>query len=387
MIVDRRAAARRARAPARAAHARARADVLTPAAVKRMAGRRSRPRRSRRAGSRYLETLHPKSIALGLDRVRDRARAPARRHRLPGRSPWAARTARARRARCSTRCCAAQAIASGCTRRRTCCATTSACASTARRSTTRRWSRRSTRSRTRASPPTADAAHVFRVRHAGRAVAVRARRASTRSILEVGPGGPARRGQRRRRRCRRAHVGRPRSRRLSRPHARGHRTREGRHLSPRTAGGVRRARSAAQRRRRTRAAIGARCSASAATTATSTRARSGATSVPRGERFGLPHPALRGAYQLANAATALAALDVPARPPAGRARRRSARAADACRTAGPLQVLPGRPTIVLDVAHNPHAARALARCLGAMGFHPRDARGVSACSPTRTSTA
>ena len=34
-------------------------------------------------------------------------------------------------------------------------------------------------------------------------------------------------------------------------------------------------------------------------------------------------------------------------------------------------MLPGRPAIVLDVAHNPHAARALADNLGAMGFHPR----------------
>ena len=38
---------------------------------------------------------------------------------------------------------------------------------------------------------------------------------------------------------------------------------------------------------------------------------------------------------------------------------------------GRLQVLPGRPTIVLDVAHNPHAARALATALATMGFHPR----------------
>ena len=34
-----------------------------------------------------------------------------------------------------------------------------------------------------------------------------------------------------------------------------------------------------------------------------------------------------------------------------------------------MQVLPGRPTIVLDVAHNPHAARSLASGLGDMGFH------------------
>ena len=54
---------------------------------------------------------------------------------------------------------------------------------------------------------------------------------------------------------------------------------------------------------------------------------------------------------------------------------------------GRFQVLPGRPTIVLDVAHNPHAARALAAALGSMGFYPetfavcamladKDVRGV-----------
>ena len=31
---------------------------------------------------------------------------------------------------------------------------------------------------------------------------------------------------------------------------------------------------------------------------------------------------------------------------------------------------PGKPAIVLDVAHNPHAARVLAATLGAMGFFP-----------------
>jgi dihydrofolate synthase/folylpolyglutamate synthase len=35
---------------------------------------------------------------------------------------------------------------------------------------------------------------------------------------------------------------------------------------------------------------------------------------------------------------------------------------------GRMQVLPGRPTIVLDVAHNPQAARSLADGLGDMGF-------------------
>jgi dihydrofolate synthase/folylpolyglutamate synthase len=32
-------------------------------------------------------------------------------------------------------------------------------------------------------------------------------------------------------------------------------------------------------------------------------------------------------------------------------------------------VLPGRPTVVLDVAHNPHAAQVLAAAAGTMGFH------------------
>jgi dihydrofolate synthase/folylpolyglutamate synthase len=39
--------------------------------------------------------------------------------------------------------------------------------------------------------------------------------------------------------------------------------------------------------------------------------------------------------------------------------------------AGRFQVLPGRPAIVLDVAHNPQAARVLADALSAMGFYPR----------------
>jgi dihydrofolate synthase / folylpolyglutamate synthase len=37
---------------------------------------------------------------------------------------------------------------------------------------------------------------------------------------------------------------------------------------------------------------------------------------------------------------------------------------------GRFQVLPGRPAVILDVAHNPHAAATLAQNLGSMGFHP-----------------
>jgi dihydrofolate synthase/folylpolyglutamate synthase len=38
---------------------------------------------------------------------------------------------------------------------------------------------------------------------------------------------------------------------------------------------------------------------------------------------------------------------------------------------GRFQILPGRPTVVLDVAHNPHAAASLAANLGDMGFFDR----------------
>ena len=87
---------------------------------------------------------------------------------------------------------------------------------------------------------------------------------------------------------------------------------------------------------------------------------------PAGRRHGLPFPALRGAYQLANAATVLAVLDL--------LRDRLHVGAGAIRDGliavdlpGRFQVLPGRPAIVLDVAHNPHAARALAATLESMG--------------------
>jgi dihydrofolate synthase/folylpolyglutamate synthase len=86
---------------------------------------------------------------------------------------------------------------------------------------------------------------------------------------------------------------------------------------------------------------------------------------PFGARSGLPYPALRGAYQLNNASAALAALDA--------LRERLPVSMDAVRRglvevtlAGRFQVLPGRPVTILDVAHNPHAARALARNLDSM---------------------
>ena len=88
----------------------------------------------------------------------------------------------------------------------------------------------------------------------------------------------------------------------------------------------------------------------------------------KGARRALPMPALRGRWQLKNASVALAALDELAdRLPlsAGEVKR----GLTLVRLPGRLQVLPGRPSIVMDVAHNPHAARALADGLGDMGYY------------------
>ena len=88
-----------------------------------------------------------------------------------------------------------------------------------------------------------------------------------------------------------------------------------------------------------------------------------------GRRGGLAHPALRGARQLANAAAAIAALGaLRLRLPVGMQDVRNGLAR--VELPGRFQVLPGRPTVVLDVAHNPQAARVLADNLGEMGFFP-----------------
>ncbi len=91
---------------------------------------------------------------------------------------------------------------------------------------------------------------------------------------------------------------------------------------------------------------------------------------PGGGRYGLPFPALRGAHQLGNAATALVTLDALRErlPVSGGAVREGLVHVE---LPGRFQVLPGRPTIVLDVAHNPQAARVLSDALSTMGFFPR----------------
>jgi dihydrofolate synthase/folylpolyglutamate synthase len=83
----------------------------------------------------------------------------------------------------------------------------------------------------------------------------------------------------------------------------------------------------------------------------------------------LAYPALRGANQLLNACAALGALEV--------LRDRLPVTAQDVRMGlanvelpGRFQVLPGRPSVILDVAHNPHAAAVLAQNLGSMGYFP-----------------
>ncbi|HEX9278456.1 MAG TPA: bifunctional tetrahydrofolate synthase/dihydrofolate synthase [Casimicrobiaceae bacterium] len=91
---------------------------------------------------------------------------------------------------------------------------------------------------------------------------------------------------------------------------------------------------------------------------------------PGGARHGLPYPALRGVYQLANAAAALTALDaLRTRLPVDMGAVRDALVS--IELPGRFQVLPGRPVTVLDVAHNAQAARVLADTVAAMGFHPQ----------------
>jgi dihydrofolate synthase/folylpolyglutamate synthase len=91
----------------------------------------------------------------------------------------------------------------------------------------------------------------------------------------------------------------------------------------------------------------------------------------RGKRIGgLAYPALRGANQLVNAAGVLAALQAlhERLPVPVQAIRQGLATVE---LPGRFQIVPGQPTLVLDVAHNPHSVAALALNLDAMGFYPR----------------
>jgi dihydrofolate synthase/folylpolyglutamate synthase len=86
----------------------------------------------------------------------------------------------------------------------------------------------------------------------------------------------------------------------------------------------------------------------------------------RTRRASLPLPSLRGEHQLRNAAAGLAALDcMRERVPVDMGAIR--RGLVEVELAGRFQVLPGRPVVVLDVAHNVQAAERLADSLARMG--------------------
>ncbi len=90
----------------------------------------------------------------------------------------------------------------------------------------------------------------------------------------------------------------------------------------------------------------------------------------RGRRYsGMAYPALLGANQLINAAGVLAALSAlrDRLPVTAQAVRNGFALVD---LPGRFQIVPGQPNLVLDVAHNPHAAAALAANLDAMGYFP-----------------
>jgi dihydrofolate synthase/folylpolyglutamate synthase len=90
----------------------------------------------------------------------------------------------------------------------------------------------------------------------------------------------------------------------------------------------------------------------------------------RGRRYsGLAYPALRGANQLVNASGVLAALEAlrSVIPVTAQAIRNGLALVE---LPGRFQIIPGQPALVLDVAHNPHAVAALTENLDAMGFYP-----------------
>ena len=86
-------------------------------------------------------------------------------------------------------------------------------------------------------------------------------------------------------------------------------------------------------------------------------------------RHGLPLPALRGSYQLGNAAAALAALHAlnDKLPVSQGAIKQGLLEVE---WPGRFQLLPGRPVTVLDVGHNAHAAIAMERALADMAYFP-----------------
>lgn len=82
----------------------------------------------------------------------------------------------------------------------------------------------------------------------------------------------------------------------------------------------------------------------------------------RAPRYALPYPTLKGQFQLYNASAALAALsELSSQLPVTLTDIR--RGLVEVSWPGRFHVMPGRPAIIFDVAHNPHAATALAATL------------------------
>ena len=87
------------------------------------------------------------------------------------------------------------------------------------------------------------------------------------------------------------------------------------------------------------------------------------------KRLGLALPALRGTHQLINASTALASLEcLSSQFPVSQDAVRKGLAK--VELPARFQVLPGKPTVILDVAHNPESAQMLSDSLDKIGFYP-----------------
>ena len=104
-------------------------------------------------------------------------------------------------------------------------------------------------------------------------------------------------------------------------------------------------------------------------------------------RSAMAYPALRGVNQLLNASAAIAALAAIeansanadevsiakmsiAKTPIVISQSAVRQGLMMAELPGRFQVIPGRPTVILDVAHNPHAAGVLAQNLDSMGYAP-----------------
>ena len=88
------------------------------------------------------------------------------------------------------------------------------------------------------------------------------------------------------------------------------------------------------------------------------------------KRLGLALPSLRGNHQLVNASAVLASLECLSSnfPVCQGAVRKGLASVE---LPARFQVIPGKPTVILDVAHNPQAAEMLSHNLDKIGFFPK----------------